>query len=382
MKKLLKEQGRSYKANVVTARANFETLSECKDNEERLCLLLTATENMILLMASSMGRKDFCDAFFVFKWTKRQMAEEFLSQMFKEDLLQAAMACKRGRERLNFLRGLDKGDLISILCTLDGTITHYRLEAAKKDEIVRVVAKKSERKRTSMSHFSVLVLTNNNSPSVEELLAPYDESISVAPYITYTRQEAIDFARKKFIGFDDESDERCWEAMAEGETTDEKGNIYSTYNPSAKWDYWEEGGRWSNCLRLKSTGKGVNSAKLKNIDFSPDDGEYKKALRFWDIIVEHAPLEAGEEEPFSFYKDSYYKEFYGTRENYAKRQTEFFTFAVVTPDGLWHEKGRSLWFGLSDETPKEAQDWEENFVKRFIEPADGDTVATNVDCHI
>ncbi len=233
-----------------------------------------------------------------------------------------------------------------------------------------------------MSHFSVLVLTTDESPSVEELLAPYDESIRRAPYIEYNRQEAIDYVRKNWAGYATKSDDECWEAMADGAITDENGNIYSTYNTDAKWDYWEEGGRWEDFMKLKDTGERVNSAKIKDIDFRLDKDEYKKALRFWDIVVEHAQLEPGEEKPFSLYKDVYYKERYGDRETYAKRQSGFFTFAVITPDGIWHEEGAVGWFALSDETPEEAAEWETNFVKRFIESRDGDTVATIVDCHI
>ena len=41
-----------------------------------------------------------------------------------------------------------------------------------------------------MSHYCVLVLTDEDT-SVEELLAPYDENISVEPYVLYTKDELI-----------------------------------------------------------------------------------------------------------------------------------------------------------------------------------------------
>ena len=232
-----------------------------------------------------------------------------------------------------------------------------------------------------MSHFNVLVLTTDESPSVDELLEPYYEGNPCAPHIEYTKQEAIDYVRKHYPDFKDKNDEECWEFMSGGFITDKQGNLYSTANPDAKWDWYEEGGRWKDFLRLKD-GTRASSAKLKDIDFSPDPEEYAKALHYWSLVVENQPLEPGEEMPFSFYKPEYYKEFYGDRESYAKRQTGFHTFAVITPNGIWYEKGRCGWWGNSDESPEQARDWEENFVKNFIEGEDGDTVATIVDCHI
>lgn len=42
-----------------------------------------------------------------------------------------------------------------------------------------------------MSHFITLVFTKENGRTVEELLAPYDENIVYAPYVLYTREQAI-----------------------------------------------------------------------------------------------------------------------------------------------------------------------------------------------
>lgn len=42
-----------------------------------------------------------------------------------------------------------------------------------------------------MSHFITLVFTKENGSTVEELLAPYDENIVHAPYVKYTREQAI-----------------------------------------------------------------------------------------------------------------------------------------------------------------------------------------------
>ena len=48
-----------------------------------------------------------------------------------------------------------------------------------------------------MSHFITLVFTKENGRTVEELLAPYDENIVYAPYVQYTREQAIAKIRKE-----------------------------------------------------------------------------------------------------------------------------------------------------------------------------------------
>lgn len=233
-----------------------------------------------------------------------------------------------------------------------------------------------------MSHFSVLVLTKENGPDVEELLAPYDENLECDLHIEFTRQHAIDYARENYPDFKDKTDEECWKYMSAGYTTDEEGNLCSDINPDARWDWWVIGGRFENMLRLKGSNKRVDSAKIKDIDFSPDEDEYKKALRFWDIVVEHEPLKKGEKKPFAFFKEDFYREFYGDRETYAKRMASFTTQAVITPDGVWHERGSVGWFGTSSETPEEAKDWDSTYISRFIENVNPDTIVTVVDCHI
>ena len=233
-------------------------------------------------------------------------------------------------------------------------------------------------------HFCVLVLSNDNGLSVNELLDPYCDCNTYAPHIEFTKQEAIDYVRQHphYAYLKNKTDEECWKFMAEGRIIDKKGNIYTTDNPNAHWDWWVEGGRWDGLLRLKESGDRVNSARIGDIDFSLDDDEYKKALRFWDIIVDHKPLYDGEKQPFNIYKEDYYRKFYGDRETYAKRQAIFSTFAVVTSNGIWIEKASKGWFNTSSETPESRAEWEENFIKNFIEDESPDTNVTIVDCHI
>lgn len=246
-----------------------------------------------------------------------------------------------------------------------------------------------------MSHYSVAVF-HREDQDVDELLAPYSENIQVAPYIRYTREQAIqhckDCWRQDFL--EGKSDEDLWQAVAEDydNRTDEAGNIYSTYNPHSKWDWYCTGGRWGGELKIKEEARAkyggcdeADEARVGDIDFSGNPEEYARALRFWDIVVDGKPKTKEEEEAgdfFSIYNEKYYRDYYGDRETYARHVSQWATFAVVTPNGLWHEKGEMGWFGMSSDTPDDAKDWNEHYRERFIDKADPDWILTVVDCHI
>lgn len=127
-----------------------------------------------------------------------------------------------------------------------------------------------------------------------------------------------------------------------------------------------------------------DSARVGDIDFSSDMDEYNKTIRYWEVVVEKQPLRNGEnpDDFRSFYRDEYYTEYYRDKETYAKIMASFTTFAVVTPDGKWAEKGSMGYWGCSSETPDESLDWDLHYKERFIDTADPDWTLTVVDCHI
>ena len=213
-----------------------------------------------------------------------------------------------------------------------------------------------------MSHFVVYVFTKEDD--VETLLAPYDEELVVAPYIKYTKEQAIakhreeieeyknspiyqnyladpetykkncrneahiryleEFSRKSW------TDEECYEETKkwfDADAIDEQGNLWSKYPPNAKWDWYTEGGRWNNCLVTKE-GKNTNEDYVSEID--------------WDKT--------------------------GT------------PFAFVDSYGRWYEKGEMGWWGIvSNEKDKGVFD---EMFKKFVTKLDEDTKVTAVDCHI
>lgn len=219
-----------------------------------------------------------------------------------------------------------------------------------------------------MSHFVVAVIHRENQ-SVEDLLAPYDENISVAPYVQYTRQQAIDKVHS-WDGHEDMPDDEAYEYLASDYETDEDGNLLTTYNPNSKWDWYQIGGRWGGHLRLKNGGAS-NEARICEIDFSPDKEEYDEAIADWNDDFNN-----------SFYNKEYFVKMYGTAEVYAESVSAFSTYAVITPNGIWHQKAEMGWFGLDNATPEDSKNWPLHYYERFIKNADPNLIMTIVDCHI
>ena len=249
-----------------------------------------------------------------------------------------------------------------------------------------------------MSHFAVGVICESLG-DVEGLLAPYDESIEVEQYVSRTRakmiEEGKDIKRRLLADGNDEhvsdewaskylnaeTDEDFYNTQRyEDSEYDEDGNELSTYNPKSKWDWYSIGGRWSDRLKLKEPDENgyryCDYAKMKDIDFGIDGEKYNECYEWWKVHVE-----GSDKDWDSFYKKSYFTDTYRDANDYATRQAQFSTFALVTPDGEWHEKGEMGWFGCSDETPDEAREWDENYMS-FIENADPEHYFVMVDCHI
>ena len=143
-----------------------------------------------------------------------------------------------------------------------------------------------------MSHFPTLVVVLDVGSkeaaiqAVERLLAPYSEELEVEAYIDQYGEE-------------------------------------STYNPKAKWDWYEIGGRWDGHY---GQGNLIPLADLREVDPS---------------------------------------------------------FAVVLPDGTWHERGNMGWFAaVTNEIP--GDDWANKFetlIAPYRDPRQG-AIAVLVDCHI
>lgn len=234
-----------------------------------------------------------------------------------------------------------------------------------------------------MSHFAVLVITpNGTEEEAEELLAPFDENTEVEAYQKQcwcvgqkARQSVrnkldieipIEKARTDFqnredvkqlvqeskdsgnYGFSEQVDV-LWEtsfvrpyeareaellALEPGgndadpacEECSGSGVETTTYNPKSKWDWYSLGGRWQDVFG------GMQGISLSEfIDSKDEDGK-----------------------PYR-------------------------TFAIVTPDGQWIEKGKMLFFAVVADK-KDPVEWEECYAQTLEKYRDHK--ALFFDCHI
>ena len=227
-----------------------------------------------------------------------------------------------------------------------------------------------------MSHFNVAVFSHTPD-EVDALLAPFIEQVEPnSPYAVFEEDE------------DYEVDEAT-------------GKPGRWYNPNARWDWYCVGGRWAGLLRLlegrtgrygsecdalerMELGEGrCDSALVRDCDFSQNEEAYKKALRFWEVAVEGKPRTDEEKEDFfGIYKPEYYRQQFGTPENFAKHQSIFLPYAYLTPDGEWHETGRMGWWGVDNATAESRETYRESFEAYLEEARAQNLLITIVDCHI
>lgn len=213
-------------------------------------------------------------------------------------------------------------------------------------------------------HYKVLVLGKN----VEELLAPYDENLEVEPYVYKTMEEA----RAELVEYT--AEEYTDEEVAKyfGAKLDEDGNLLTTSNPNSKWDWYSIGGRWGD--EESDYGETVGETNWMR----PAE-HLEECKKFWKDYVEDNNLEPYTD-PF-LYRREYYKEKYKSLENYLKANTYKIGYALLTPDGEWHEPGQMGWFS-SLGTLEDELDFEMNAYERYIKDLPPETPVTVVDCHI
>ena len=254
-----------------------------------------------------------------------------------------------------------------------------------------------------MSHFTVGVITRDPC-NVDYLLRPYDENgtdyyikelyMSKEDYINSYKNEHPDTTL---------TDEQIYETANDMYTGVEEDGIYDYYNPDAKWDWYEIGGRWPNSLKVKKDaqfnmgghygkmgtpeGKGryrwVDAAPLCEIEWdlmntiSPE--QKKKASEFWDKYVLNQ--DPNYDAKFA-YKREYYLDRYKTKEEYIKRTNIFTTHDLLVEDREWITVGDMGWFGCDGST----YDSETDYIKQFYDivkaPEYQNYWFVVVDCHI
>lgn len=273
-------------------------------------------------------------------------------------------------------------------------------------------------------HFAVMVMTKPGGPSVDQLLAPYqDNSNGDCPpeyleFVDRTAQvlreweegagEAILFPDGRYFSHYDarfylyDSDGRLFFCLPPGYvkvTVPHKQRFHSVDefatkrygykivdgrygyydNPNAHWDWYQIGGRWCGLLLVPDGAWGeiglpsllmdenelheryqappgyrrVDSAKLEDIQWS----------KMRELRVPELERRWEEEDP--------YENPGMTKEAYIARYSPFFTYAVITPDGVWYDRNEEV----------DLDAWNAHFFDRFLREADPGTVITIVDCH-
>ena len=281
-----------------------------------------------------------------------------------------------------------------------------------------------------MSHFTVAVFSTDGD--YEKLLAPFNENLEVEAYVDLCKEEVIEQFEDVKSQILDRSDaflvEKQEEMLSKGSSIlemspkqfakwywdsdlNEEGALMTTYNPNSKWDWYVVGGRWSGMLIVKDDAEGergslgvfgydrekespvptgyrcVDHAKVSDIEWDVmREVELQEKKMLWKKYMTeyaekmlHAKTEEEKESERRWLLMTYGMRSDVTEEKYLDNSTGFTTFAVITPDGAWHERGAMGWFGI---VQGEEDDWAERYKERFLDTADPDWYLTVVDCHI
>ena len=244
-----------------------------------------------------------------------------------------------------------------------------------------------------MSHFTVLVVDTKNEKSVDEWMEPFYEDLEKDRISDWGVQDTLKYLKDHNVDFPydyvNETNLEEYLAVVKNEgfdisEHDNEGNLYYFGNKDAKWDWYQIGGRWSGMLK-KLDGTKCDECEVKDLDLSLDTKAYNEAKRFWEVVVDKQPLTDVERPSdfFTMYKPEYYVEMYSDRDNFAKSQASFSTFAMLL-DGEWFEQGKMGWFAMSD-TTKESLENFNNFMDktlRELKKTCPHAKVTLVDCHI
>lgn len=276
-----------------------------------------------------------------------------------------------------------------------------------------------------MSHSTVLVVGEN--PELQ--LKPFDENLEVPRYVEYTKAELIAKGRKEIEEYRDSmyakylADPEKYEAECKNpghmkyiatefplklNWTDEEvyadqihwyddqpeaigsfGEVYSTSNPRARWDWFVLGGRWTGYFKLKPGAVGaVGAPGLMTPRAEPRHADQaRKSEIDWEGML--AETIAKNKEYWAEYEAEkangndvswqYDIRPDDTEDSYVKRHASNSTFAVLK-EGKWYERGEMGWWAtVKDE--KERETWDAEFNKLLADLPD-DMLLSVYDVHI
>lgn len=282
-----------------------------------------------------------------------------------------------------------------------------------------------------MSHFSLLVISK--SPEmIDDMLVPFNEQTEDEKYIEFndlTEEYLEEYNTKscEMVKLENGSlvspyDERFQESDGEfskktvipehlkrvkvpfnaryssfeefcheyhGSDLDEKTGKYGYWrNPNAKWDWYEVGGRWANSFMMKTPKGSVrcDQCMIKDLDY---EGILRKQTEEYTKYYNEALAflsKKGDDDPeskhveFRFGVDPRNISLEDYISNCVDPNNVISSFAIMTEDGKWYERGSMGWWGMvTDE--KDSKEWE-NHLKELLSSIPDDRWITMVDCHI
>lgn len=181
-------------------------------------------------------------------------------------------------------------------------------------------------------------------------------------------------------------------ATEEGYEKDDETGEYGYYtNPNSEWDWYQVGGRWGGLppkpnktgwnIPKKLTGPSLLSSPIPNGEYNimkicdiSHTYESRRQIyeKIWGVVMGEIELtDSKEDEEFAWYKGhdkQKYLDKFATKENYVNQQIGFGTYAVITPDGEWHNEYYD-------------KDYHEKYFEKFFTPYEN-YCAILVDCHV
>ena len=240
-----------------------------------------------------------------------------------------------------------------------------------------------------MSHYAVAVFADSPD-DFDRLLAPFDENSHFTRHVL--DEKDLRDRYKKFLEQNPSWEELGFDHWIEDFGYKREGEeIAAYYNDNAKWDWYTLDGKdylfdlteeAENRLYDEEDGDDIWCHRKNDYVYDTyDAAEESKHRRFWELVVEGAPLNEGEKEPFSVFKKEYYLDKYGDKENFVRHSCITTPWAFITPDGVWHAPGNVGWFAADDATRESLDDYVKEWFA-YVSDKSKNPYVSFVDCHI
>lgn len=258
-----------------------------------------------------------------------------------------------------------------------------------------------------MTHFVVLVIGENP----EEQLDPFWELDLSENELKEDKRAVFDLHHKKddlVAAFekwkkenpDSQKEHKYrsaiqWAERYEGLHRSDNGDWGNYYNPKAKWDWYQIGGRWTGYFKLKPGAKGKTGdpGLMTAKETRPDHADQARVCDIdWDgmVVERRKELEKYVEQAGGVVPDKDQGFFWFTREK-PKNVEGFYESAknVLYPrdilkDGQWYSQGEHGWWGMFDQKVDD-QTWEQKvkeLLATLLATLPPETLLTLFDCHI